>query len=211
MSAQMKSSVLVATSMLLFLVAGLAQAATREGEPDCAETLILKKLDDLQKKKANWLSPETVTTLGLGLGGWIVAALTIAANRKAEQRKQQLEQLFQALHWFEGGTQERSIGIAIIEANQEKFRGEMSGIWASVLVSQAKHILSKSDPKSETEDTNLRRIMRLLQSHELTRDQRHDLCSALGLAFIELSAGRPGLVISGRQRDEWLSKFACKG
>ena len=192
---------------LLFLVALSTEALPQNKgltiPPECDHALIMQKLEALQPK--GWKTPEVLSPLVLGSGGWILAVYTLISNRKGERWKQQLEQMFESLRWFEGDTQKRSIGIAIVEANQEKFRKQMGKVWASVLTLQAKHILTKSKPDNETEYSNLERILKLLSRDELTAEQRNDLCSALKYD----PQRKAGLDISDEDRSKWLIKFQC--
>ena len=90
--------------------------------------------------------------------------------------------MFASLDYFSGGTQRRSIGLAVIQANWEKMT-HLHSTWLSVLVAQAVYLLSEQDRKktSQHEITNLNNIRHLLCKKEvsLTDDQLRELRRAL--------------------------------
>jgi hypothetical protein len=85
----------------------------------------------------------------------------VLAAQKAE-RDNQREILYDSLRWFEGHTQNRSIGIAVVNTSWNTFP-EFQKLWAEVLVNQAIYLLtaSKQGDKQHEHD-NLRRIMDML-------------------------------------------------
>lgn len=67
--------------------------------------------------------------------------------------------LYESLKWFEGGTQKRSIGIAVVNTSWGTFE-EFRPLWIEVFANQAIYLLAASDQKDKPhEHDNLRRIM----------------------------------------------------
>ena len=83
-----------------------------------------------------------------------------------DERNEQVklrEMLFDSLRWFEGDTQKRSVGLAMVSAAWDK-DADFRQIWTNVLTTQAIYLLLKSDQKSrEDELVNLCRTMEILQ------------------------------------------------
>jgi hypothetical protein len=79
------------------------------------------------------------------------------------QRAKERDVLYQSLTWFEGGTQNRSIGIAVVNSSWNKYR-EFQALWVEVFANQAIYLLAaaKRDDKAHEQD-NLRRLAELLE------------------------------------------------
>jgi hypothetical protein len=104
---------------------------------------------------------------------------SLAAQR--EENLKQRELLISALRWFEGGTQNRSIGIAVVNTNWELLK-EFRALWIEVLANQAIYLLMASDQKTAAhEHENLRRIMQLLirERQLLDRTTQPILCATI--------------------------------
>ena len=141
-------------------------------------------LEELSKKIAEpkknpWTEATTlVVPLLVALGGWFFAAYQAyqtRADQRAARRSQATEaqtarteqHLFASLDWFSGQTQRRSIGIAVVKANWDKFE-HLQPTWLSLLVSQAIYLLTESEAHRKSHElANLENIMaRLLASLE---------------------------------------------
>lgn len=182
---------------------------------DSDHALIFQKLDDLQHHDKGWLVPETLIPLILGLGGWVLAISTLRSSRASERERQQLEQLFSALQWFHGGTQRRSVGIAVIDGSRRKHAAEMGEIWTGVLVNQVNHILTRSaNVRSRVERTNLERMVSLLTEPPLKgyvqADQRQTLQEAFMAASVDpgKASTRKGVLIERPYRDRCIKAFS---
>jgi hypothetical protein len=124
-------------------------------------------------------------------------------NERAE-RDRFIAHVLDSLHWFEGKTQRRSIGISIVEGNWQRFP-ELWSTWTAVLANQAVYLLSESDQQKEAhERANLQRIMRLLLSTDvkLTPDQRNSL-----LAALEQNEAGGGVNIPREDRSQWRTRL----
>ncbi len=97
--------------------------------------------------------------------------------------------LLESLRWFEGGTQKRNIGIALVESEWDK-HPEFQDQWTSILVNQGIYLLTREKTKEETqedafhEEANLYRIMNLLidkaqKNSIITDSQRKSLTTAI--------------------------------
>ena len=119
---------------------------------------------------------------------WITALTAIIGfflQRMWQLKKDRLERLYNSLQWFEGHTQKRSLGIAMIEANWHKEKS-FHKTWVSILTNQAVYLLRQSEQgHSAHEIENLKRIMRLLVSFkgECTEDELKQLSLALNDSF----------------------------
>lgn len=81
-----------------------------------------------------------------------------AENDRLKQR----DILYESLKWFEGGTQKRSIGIAVVNTSWNSYE-EFRLLWIEVFLNQAIYLLTTSEEKTKLhEHDNLRRIMELL-------------------------------------------------
>ncbi|MFZ4699495.1 MAG: hypothetical protein ACOYMG_05555, partial [Candidatus Methylumidiphilus sp.] len=83
------------------------------------------------------------------------------AAKESEHLKQR-DILYESLKWFEGGTQKRSIGIAVVNTSWNGYK-EFRPLWIEVFLNQAIYLLTTSEEKTKFhEHDNLRRIMDLL-------------------------------------------------
>ena len=104
--------------------------------------------------------------------------------RKAEardrERLKQVEILYASLRWFEGRTQNRSIGIAVVNASWSLFP-EVQPLWIEVFANQAIYLLTGSKQgEKEHEHENLRRILDVLvREHSRISPGTKDVLSVL--------------------------------
>jgi hypothetical protein len=105
--------------------------------------------------------------------GWLSSLGQLLWNLKVQREEKTREFLLDSLKWFQGTTQPRSIGIAIVEASWEH-HAFMRPFWSSVLATQAIHLLARSkEDDSRVEEANLDRIMRLLVKGKESIDADH--------------------------------------
>lgn len=134
-------------------------------------------------------------------------------KRLEETQRYQLEierqtHLYEALHWFEGKAQKRSIGIAVIEANWDSTKG-FHKTWTSILTNQAIYLLRRSEQEdSAHEIANLKRIMELLETHkaECSESELKQLGEALRLK-LEAKGQEPGLNLTSPEHIKELERW----
>ena len=143
----------------------------------------------------NNMAAEVIASLVTAIVAIIVAIGTTLLNfyQFKSSRKDQVENelnriLFDSLKWFEGGTQKRSIGIAIIEGYWYQKKEKLENVWKPLLINQAHHILEESKEKDKsTEISNLKRIVKLLGKATLLDDEKNLLIGAINSVRTELS------------------------
>ena len=127
---------------------------------------IQRDIEQIEEKQTSWLTPQVLVPLTVGalgtISGFIIALITAFSNLSIKRE----EHVFNSLQWLSGGTQERSIGIAVIDANWKKFP-HLHETWTSVLVAQAVYLLAEQQ-REETkqrqhEITNANNILRILE------------------------------------------------
>jgi hypothetical protein len=160
-----------------------------------------------------WTEPSTILgVIGVlgGLGGvllqqhWHRNDQEKAAARAERERLQ--AHVFDSLKWFEGRSQKRSIGIAVIEGNWSTF-DDMRPTWLAILTNQAVYLLAESDSKDAShERANLDRITRLLVCHPATLSA--DQNSSIGHAIEENRSGKRLRGIETESLDDWKSKLS---
>jgi hypothetical protein len=204
-----------------FLCAGSSSAVVMAQNNSDASGRILERLDQLEsnlKKQNSWLSPSNAMPLLAALGGWILALYVTKSSRRAQEREKMKEHLFDALKWFEKGTQKRSIGLSVIEANWDDYR-ELRPVWQALLINQALHLLTMSGQRnSPPEHNNLGRIMSLLEDdvreRGLDESLNINLLKALANANTTSNEGVKnvtsdrGIFVQEKDRDYWLFAFA---
>ncbi|MDJ0730389.1 MAG: hypothetical protein QNJ33_10405 [Crocosphaera sp.] len=104
--------------------------------------------------------------LGALIGGGIGSLATIYVSNQESNLKKR-ERLIESLTWFEGRTQKRNVGIAIVESEWEitekKDFKEFKKIWTSLLVNQAIYLLTnEKDEIAFHEEQNLCRMIDIL-------------------------------------------------
>src|SRR6266404_6028404 len=151
---------------------------------------------------------QLMVSLIAAIGGWLVAlvlAITSYLERRS-QRKQEL--LLSGLGYLTGGSQKRSVGIAIIEGlwpSAVRFRRSL----VPALTNQALYLLLESDEgDARHEFHNWLRIMNLLLSTN-REDDFHDLYRELANALvirIEDGKHKRGIEITPTTARAWLRK-----
>ena len=150
-------------------------------------------IGEIPKDKSN----PNITAIIAASGGVFAALLSVFGliyQQKLINNFLKRSQFVDSLKWFEGKTQKRSIGLAIIEANWGDHK-DLQKTWTSVLVNQAIYLLTKKskDKKSAEksndkildphESDNRRRIRELLtkakQKGKLSQPQQEKLQEAL--------------------------------
>jgi len=149
------------------------------------------EFEKFNKARDSWWNGYAVPLLPVlaaiftAIGGWLVTYLLLKKNfenqdtvraddRKVKEDERKELYLVEALRYFEGRTQKRSIGIAFIEAYWDEVT-RLQKTWTAVLANQAIYILSKlsTDHKLEVHELdNLNRIFELLDRAELQDPQR---------------------------------------
>lgn len=109
----------------------------------------------------------------LSVVGGVLAALGATAaflitrywnnkDREYAERSKLRDILYESLKWFEGGTQKRSIGIAVVNTSWASFE-DFQPLWLEVFANQAIYLLAGSNQGTDAhEHDNLRRIMEVL-------------------------------------------------
>jgi hypothetical protein len=125
------------------------------------EALLLNRVNDIEQRihEGNpWLQPTILIAIVLAGIGWTLALYQYIGTR----RQRVWELLLESLRWFEGGTQRRSIGIALVESKWDHHK-EFRSRWASILINQAIYLLTRDkDRHAIHERANLYKIMALL-------------------------------------------------
>jgi len=114
-----------------------------------------------------------------------------AISEKEAERSKQRDVLYESLKWFEGGTQKRSIGIAVVNTSWNAFE-EFRSLWIEVFANQAIYLLTASDQAEKPhEHDNLRRIMDLLvqQSSRIKKETNELLADTIDRKFNGLIPG----------------------
>jgi hypothetical protein len=150
--------------------------------------------DELAKQnsaKEPWWAPLAVSFV-VAAGGWGITYTVLIRGFREQDRVRADERrhsdgariesfLVEGLKYFDGGIQERSIGIGLIEAYWKGFP-RLQEVWTSVLANQAVYILSKLEEKAtlpKHEVVNLRRAIRLLVNMNGTAEHSDEIKKAV--------------------------------
>lgn len=93
--------------------------------------------------------------------GWVLAFLQFFFTFRAASEKNEAELLEKTLHYFNQGTQARSIGISLVEGIWWKRKKNLD-IILPVLISQVLHLLTESK-ESPQDSRNLIRLLTLIE------------------------------------------------
>jgi hypothetical protein len=208
----------------------VAASAPVASVPSNAELVWLKDsiVSDVVAKSApkpekGWSEPTVLVSAGAVL--LAIASLTFSfyqfrRNRvdsikwkKRDSRANRQAKLLDSLKWFEGGIQNRAVGIAVIEGHWVD-QPELRSTWASVLVSQAVYIISKPEAKlPQHEARNLERILALLRrsvadipAHRFGEGLLNPVNSALSDLQVKNTEVKDGKVLTPRERKQFIGQ-----
>ena len=140
----------------------------------------------------------------LALGGWVISIFVVYLGYLERRSTQEVDFLLKTVAYFEGGTQKRSIGIALIEGLLHK-NSRHQGVLVPLLTNQFVYLLVHPDVKNSVhEERNLVRIFSLLE-HTPNLKSRH-YCSwcEMGEAILRRRNGESSsLVVSTSTLDAW--------
>ncbi len=104
----------------------------------------------------------------LAAGGWVVAILQAALGFLERKKEKNDAILLKTVDYFTGGSQKRSVGIALVEGFIRK-KGTYHEIVAPLLSNQFVYLLLSSDSDSAVhEERNLIRVFNLLDAITVT-------------------------------------------
>ena len=142
---------------------------------------------------------ETVLKWVIACGGWLVAIFLAHLGYAERRASQKADLLLKTVSYFEGGTQKRSIGIALVEGLLRK-DSEHARVLVPLLTNQLVYLLLHPDVEDSVhEERNLVRLCRLLeQIPSLPSQQEHhnswcEIGDAIGRWF---GGERSGLRVS---------------
>jgi hypothetical protein len=143
----------------------------------------------------------------IACGGWLVAVFLAYLGYAERKANQKAELLLKTVSYFEGKTQKRSIGIALVEGLLRK-NSEHIGVLVPLLTNQFVYLLLHPDVKDSVhEERNLVRLFHLLEEIPSLRAQQehHDSWCEVGDAIGRWFGGeRSGLRISEPTLKQWL-------
>lgn len=175
------------------------------------EAMLLQRIDEMERKverRNPWLQPTVVIAFVAALVGWGLAVWQFFGN----QNLRIWELMLESLRWFEGGTQRRSIGIALVESKWDVHK-EFRGRWASILMNQAIYLLTREKHRDAIhERANLYRIMNLLMekvdpSGEIAGFERVLLCDTL--TQYDPKSDRGLINLDSKRLGEWQARFCA--
>ncbi|MDR7255111.1 hypothetical protein J2X46_004113 [Nocardioides sp. BE266] len=131
-----------------------------------------------------------------------------AAAERGEQRYEDI--VLKSLEYFTGGTQRRSVGVAVVEGAWNN-APNLRPIFVSLLASQAIYLLDESKQEDAAhEQQNLSQIMDLLvrfeRAGELSHSNQVGLASALHRKVPDVVSKR-GVTVSAGDLDAWKGAF----
>ncbi len=114
------------------------------------------------------METKDVITIVVALGGWIYAGFKEWLSYRERLATRKEDQLFKALSWFEGKTQRRSIGVAVVEGLWQELPAYRKTL-IPLLANQAIYLLAESDSATAHERNNLERIVQLVLNYSSLR------------------------------------------
>jgi hypothetical protein len=151
------------------------------------------------------MSNEVITALIGASVGVTIAVVQAVYGYLERKRSKRDSYLFQAFQYFDGGTQRRNIGNAIIEGLWQE-APHLQGLFVPPLVNQAIYLLTGSEQSEARHgQDNLRRIMVLATTPTGTAKGFAGHYRELLRAVEAKKAGRAraGMSVDGKTLDEW--------
>jgi hypothetical protein len=142
-------------------------------------------------------------TVAVAVAGWAYAGFKEWLSYRERLATRKEDQLFKALSWFEGKTQRRSIGVAVVEGLWQELPHYRKTL-IPLLANQAIYLLAESDTATAHERNNLERIMQLVLDGSLRADFPHLHTELLDLTSPTSSRrGVTGNSVDSRKLHSW--------
>jgi hypothetical protein len=157
------------------------------------------------------LSNEVIPALIGASVGVMIAVVQAVLGYLERMRSRRDASLFQAFQYFDGGTQRRNIGIAIIEGLWQE-APHLRGLFIPLMVNQAIYLLTVSEQsEARHEQDNLRRIMALVTAQAGAAARFAGHYRELFRAVEDKKAGRArgGVSVDAKTLDEWAGRLAA--
>ena len=147
---------------------------------------------------------EQIVTWSIAVGGWLIALITTFLGYLERRRTQERELLLQNVAYFDGGTQRRSIGIALIEGLIRR-RRQHRDVLLPLLANQFVYLLCHPEVKQSVhEERNLVRLYRLLSETPEFADRFHEVwCDVADAIERRLGGEKSGLLITEVTLSYW--------
>jgi hypothetical protein len=150
------------------------------------------------------METKDIITIAVALAGWVYAGFKECLSYRERLATRKEDQLFKALSWFEGKTQRRSIGVAVVEGLWQELPAYRKTL-IPLLANQAIYLLAESDSATAHERNNLDRMMRLvLDCSSLRADYPHLHTELLGLTSpTSTRRGPTGKSVDAQKLTSW--------
>ena len=141
-------------------------------------------------------------------GGWIVAIFLAWLGYRERRELQHTERLMKTVAYFEGGTQKRSIGLALVEGLLS-LRDSHAEVLIPLLANQFVYLLLNPEVRNSVhEERNLVRIFVLLSRVSDLQSRHHDSWCEVGDAiYRRLEGEQSGLSIAEPTLRLWRKKL----
>ncbi|MGB8508344.1 MAG: hypothetical protein WCD76_08060 [Pyrinomonadaceae bacterium] len=136
-------------------------------------------------------------------GGWLVAIFTLMLGYLERKQTREEERLGRTLDYFDGGSQRRSIGIALIEGLWMN-KARHHDVIVPLIANQIVYLLLSSKSSDAHEERNLVRLVMIFKSIPNLRAKYHDrwadVCDAIGR---KLEGEQNGMPVSPQTLNMW--------
>jgi hypothetical protein len=144
-----------------------------------------------------------VAQWAIAAGGWIVAIITLALDFIDRRGAREEERLSRTLEYFDGGSQRRSVGIALIEGIWIKKPRYLS-IIVPLVANQIVYLLLSTDSHDAHNERNLVRLFMVFKSIPDVRSRYSDRCHDVVDAIVRKVDGEPkGIPMSDATLKIW--------
>lgn len=137
---------------------------------------------------------EQVTQWIVASGGWLVAILTLVIGYSERRQAREEERLGRTLDYFGGGSQKRSIGIALIEGLWVK-NAQHHDVIVPLVANQLVYLLLSTESIDAHNERNLVRLFMIFKSipnlNEKYWDRRCDVADAITQRLEGVKRGIP--------------------
>ena len=140
----------------------------------------------------------------LASGGWVVAIVTLLIGYRERKQSREEERLAQTLEYFGGGSQRRSIGIALLEGLWLD-KPKTHDVIVPLVANQIVYLLLSTDSIDAHNERNLLRLFTIFKVIPNLNDKYWDRrCDVADAITQKLENGKGGIPITSVTLKLWL-------